>query len=139
MNESMYRQIIMDHYKNPMNKKEEELEGYESKEALNPSCGDKVTIYVLEENGIIKDIKWDGSGCSICCASSSVMTQELKGLTKEELIDKVIKFEKMVHDGEIDDVFEDAQAFSGVSKFPMRFKCAFISWDQASKIIKGES
>ena len=138
MNESMYRQIIMDHYKNPVNKTEIALEGYVEKEALNPSCGDRVTIYLLIEDDIVKDIKWNGSGCSICCASSSVMTQELKGLPIQEAIKKVELFEKMIHDGEINEVFEDAQAFSGVSKFPMRFKCAFISWDQASQIIKGE-
>ena len=136
MDESMFRQVIMDHYNYPQNKVAEELDGYIKLEGINPSCGDQLTIFMQVENGKIKDIKFLGSGCSICCASASVMTQEINEMIIEEAIIKIDAFKNMVTNKEGAEQFEDAQAFLGVYKFPARFKCAFLSWDTARKILE---
>ncbi len=137
MDENMYRQIILEHFKYPKNKIINQLEGYESLEGLNPSCGDKVTIFVKIENDIVIDIKFSGSGCSICCASASIMTEELLNLKTVKVIEKVDMFSLMVTKKENIEAFEEAQAFLGISSFPARFKCAFLSWDTMKKIIEG--
>ena len=89
MDESMFRQVIMDHYNYPQNKVEEEVDGYLRLEGINPSCGDQLTIFLKIENSKIEDIKFLGSGCSICCASASVMTQEIQSLIISEAIEKI--------------------------------------------------
>ncbi len=138
ISQDLYRQVIMDHYKNPFNKVESDVEGYLTREALNPSCGDHITVYVDYDGERIKDIKFKGTGCSICCASASVMTNELMGLTKEEIIYKVEKFNEIIHNADESslDLFEDAQAFVGIKSFPARFKCAYLSWDTLKKLIE---
>ncbi len=137
MDESMYRQIILEHFKYPKNKVPAPIEGYETLEGFNPSCGDKVTIFVKVENNKISDIKFSGSGCSICCASASIMTEELVNLEVEKAIKKIDMFRLMVTKKENIENFEEAQAFVGVFAFPARFKCAFLSWDTLKKIIQG--
>lgn len=137
--DDLQRQIIMDHYKHPQNRVEELPYGYTQKRGLNPSCGDDVTIYLLLEDEIIKDLKFNGDGCSICCASASIMTNEFIGLSLTELEAKFQNFTQMVSGHEFDEMlFEDAICFNGIKDYPARFKCAVISWDTAFKLVKGE-
>ncbi len=138
ISQELYRQVIMDHYKNPYNKVETDIEGYEAREALNPSCGDHITVFVKYDGDNAVDIKFKGTGCSICCASASVMTNELTGLSKAEIIEKVNNFNKIIKDADesVLDGFEDAQAFIGIKDFPARFKCAYLSWDTIRKLIE---
>ncbi len=138
ISQELYRQVIMDHYKNPFNKVEGDVDGYLKREALNPSCGDHITVYVDYDGQRINDIKFQGTGCSICCASASVMTNELNGLTKEQIIEKVEKFNQIIHNADESslEMFEDAQAFVGIKSFPARFKCAYLSWDTLRKLIE---
>lgn len=138
ISQELYRQVIMDHYKNPFNKVEVDVDGYLKREALNPSCGDHITVYVDYDGEKINDIKFQGTGCSICCASASVMTNELMGLTKPEIIEKVEKFNEIIHNADESSLsmFEDAQAFVGIKSFPARFKCAYLSWDTLRKLIE---
>ncbi len=138
ISQELYRQVIMDHYKNPFNKVDSDVDGYLKREALNPSCGDHITVYVDYDGERINDIKFQGTGCSICCASASVMTNELNGLTKAEIIDKVEKFNQIIHNADESSLqmFEDAQAFVGIKSFPARFKCAYLSWDTLRKLIE---
>ena len=82
--EDLYRDIIMEHYKNPRNKGLLNDEKYKKVNLLNPSCGDDVTIQVLVENDVIKDVRHDGHGCSICCSSASVMSETLVNKTTKE-------------------------------------------------------
>lgn len=139
MSEDMFRQVIMDHYKYPNNKVVESPgNDYISLEGINPSCGDQVIIYVKIINNKIDDIKFQGTGCSICCASSSVMTNELVDINLDEAHNKVLMFKEMVKDKKHAQEFEDAQAFLGVSSFPARFKCAFLGWETLDKIIRGD-
>ncbi|WOO87110.1 SUF system NifU family Fe-S cluster assembly protein [Mollicutes bacterium LVI A0039] len=138
--DDLQRQIIMDHYKHPQNKAEETPAGYVSKRGLNPSCGDDVTIFLLLEDGVVTDLKWNGDGCSICCASASIMTNEFVGQTIEQLDEKYENFKQMVSGHEYDvDAFEDAVCFNGIKDYPARFKCAIISWDTAYQLVKGDS
>lgn len=139
MNNDFNRQVIMEHSSSPRNKIAEPIDGYKKKEALNPSCGDHITIYLKEEDGIITDLKFEGNGCNICCASASVLSIELVQLNEMDAKVKIEKFRELIKDGVIDEeIFEDAQAFVGIKDFPGRYKCAAISWDTAYKILEGE-
>lgn len=135
-NQELYKQIIMDHYNNPKNKVDKAPEGYEILKGINPSCGDELEIYLKMNGDIIEDIKYNGSGCSICCASSSIITLELKNKTKEEVQEKINNFNNMLKGEKFkEQLFEDAIAFLGISNFPARFKCAFLSWKTVEDII----
>ncbi len=139
ISQELYRQVIMDHYKNPNNKVENDLgDEYLVREALNPSCGDQITIFLKYDGDLVTDIKFKGTGCSICCSSASVMTNELIGLNKEEIIEKVNKFNRIIKDADesVLEGFEDAQAFIGIKDFPARFKCAYLSWDTICKLVE---
>lgn len=137
--DDLQRQIIMDHYKHPQNKIEQAPEGYTEKRGLNPSCGDDVTIYLLLEGDVVKDLKFKGDGCSICCSSASIMTNEFIGLTISEVEAKFDNFSQMVSGHEyVEELFEDAICFNGIKDYPARFKCAIISWDTAYKLVRGE-
>lgn len=127
---SLYRQVIMDHYKNPRNKGIPKDESYHKVHLRNPSCGDDVTVSIKTENNIIKDIMQSGEGCSICCSSASVMSEVLIDQNIEEAIKITKNFYEIVkgepHDQTLD--MGDAIVYAGVSNFPARIKCATISW-----------
>jgi len=126
----LYREIIMDHYKNPRNIGLLEDDHYQSNRIKNPSCGDDVTIQVLVENNIVKDVKQKATGCSISVASASVLTEIVIGKTVEEAKIIVDTFLKMITNQEFDESIdlEEAAVFSGVKQFPARIKCASIAW-----------
>lgn len=138
----LYQQVILDHNKSPRNFRKIEnptvaLEGY------NPLCGDNVTIYLeLDDNKIIKDISFQGSGCAISKASASLMTSMLKGKSVDEA--KVL-FEKFHHlvtakiDEEIDlQELGKLAVFSGVREFPARVKCASLPWHTMINALEGK-
>lgn len=131
--ETLYRQLIMDHYKNPRNKglKEE----YETVHIKNPSCGDDISVQAYVENGVIKDVRHDGHGCSISMSSASVMSQLLKGKTVEEALGLIQDYYKMLKGEEPNEDLEDALAYQGVAKFPARYKCATIAWNAIEEAI----
>lgn len=135
--ENLYRQVIMDHYKNPRNKG---LKGYKNIHYKNPSCGDDITIEAKIEDGVLKEVNHQGMGCSICCSSASVLTELVKGKTVEETQEIINKYFKMLVGEEIEneEVLEDALVYQGVSKFPARIKCATIAWKALEQLIKGE-
>ena len=128
--EVLYRQVIMDHYKNPRNKGLLSDPSYKSVRIKNPACGDDITIQSKIENGVIKDIRHDGTGCSICCSSASVMSETLIGKPKEEAKIITNTYLNMLTNKDYDKSveLEDAIAYQGVNKFPARIKCASIAW-----------
>lgn len=139
----LYRQIIMDHYKYPKNK------GLNpNKESIivhlnNPSCGDEISVQINLKNDIITDIRHSGTGCSICCASASVMSSTLKNLDKKTSIETIRDFYGMIRgDRKISELLNyESLAFKGVTNFPARIKCATLSWKAIEKGInshKGE-
>jgi len=125
----LYQQVILDHYKKPRNKGAVESAVFR-KHLHNPTCGDDVEVQVsLGADGRIDDVKWNGRGCSISMASASMMSVAMKGKTLAEARELMQNFFSMMkgeagsykHLGEI-------QALSGVSKFPVRIKCATLAW-----------
>ena len=128
--ETLYRQVIMDHYKNPRNKG---LVGWPSAHIKNPSCGDDIT------DGVVRKIHHQGTGCSICCSSASVLSETLEGKTVEEALDLINEFFEMVKGKEDpNEDLEEALVYQGVAKFPARIKCATISWKALEKLLNGE-
>ncbi len=127
----LYQQVILDHNKSPrnfrkMNNASSKAEGY------NPLCGDHIDVYVLVEDGIVKDISFNGEGCAISKASASVMTSMLKGKTKEETEKLFNKFHDLVtgklgDNPDVEDLGKLA-VFAGVQEFPIRVKCASLAW-----------
>jgi SUF system NifU family Fe-S assembly protein len=128
--ENLYRQVIMDHYKNPRNKGLIDDKEYKTVHIKNPSCGDDITIQSKIEDGNVVDVRHEGTGCSICCSSASVMSEVLIGKTKEEALTITENYLNMLtnknYDEEVE--LEDAVVYSGVRKFPARVKCASIAW-----------
>jgi SUF system NifU family Fe-S assembly protein len=128
--QNLYRQVIMDHYKNPRNKGLVDDAGYKSVHIKNPSCGDDITVQSKIEDGIVKDVRHEGTGCSICCSSASVMSDIMKNKTVEEAVLISDNFTKMLsnqpYDEQVD--LDEAIVYEGVRQFPARVKCASLAW-----------
>lgn len=137
----LYRQVIMDHYKSPRNKGLKNEDGYVNLRLKNPSCGDDVTIQAKIENNIITSIRHEGSGCSICCSSASVMSEVLKGKTVEEAKAIINDYYNLIKGEEVsdEDALDEAIAYRGVANFPARVKCATLSWRALGAILEGQT
>ncbi|MDQ0380858.1 Fe-S cluster assembly sulfur transfer protein SufU [Amycolatopsis thermophila] len=129
--ESMYQEIILDHYKNPHGHGLREPFDAESFQ-VNPTCGDEITLRLKVEGDKVADVSYEGQGCSISQASASVLTDLVTGHTVSEALSTMDSFVEMMQSrGQIEpdeDVLEDAVAFAGVSKYPARVKCALLGW-----------
>jgi nitrogen fixation NifU-like protein len=129
--ESMYQEIILDHYRNPHHKGLREPFDAEVHH-VNPVCGDEITLRVSLKNGEVADVSYESLGCSISQASASVLTDLVIGKPVDEAMNVGAAFLELMQSrggGEPDeDVLEDAVAFAGVSKYPARIKCALLSW-----------
>ena len=129
--DSLYQEVILDHYRNPHHKGLSTSSDIQVKHN-NPSCGDEVTLNLNMSDGLVKDISWDGVGCSISMASVSVMSDLLIGKSIDEANEILNNFtELMQSKGQSSGdemVLDDAVAFAGVSKFPARIKCALLGW-----------
>ncbi|MDR2828644.1 MAG: SUF system NifU family Fe-S cluster assembly protein [Acholeplasmatales bacterium] len=131
----MYKQVIMDHYKNPRNKGVLNDSSYLTINLNNPSCGDEVIIQIKVIDGVIKDVRQGGHGCSICCSSASVASETLVNKTLNEALEIITQFYELVKGLKYnEELLEgDAIAFSGVANFPARIKCATLSWKAVEK------
>lgn len=138
--ENLYRQIIMEHYKSPKNKGLIDSNEYFTVNLVNPSCGDDVTVQVLVVDNVVKDIRHLGVGCSICCSSASIMSETLKGLKVNKALDTIDAFNNLLMNKEYNESLleGDAIAYSGVSKFPARIRCANLAWYAAKEGILKE-
>jgi len=129
--ESMYQEIILDHYRNPHHKGLRDPYDAEVHH-VNPTCGDEVTLRVHVTDGVVTDVSYDGQGCSISQASTSVMTDLVIGKQVDEALRTSEAFlELMQSRGKLEpdeDVLEDGIAFAGVSRYPARVKCALLGW-----------
>jgi nitrogen fixation NifU-like protein len=129
--ESMYQEIILDHYQNPHGRGLREPFDAESFQ-INPTCGDEVTLRVKLDDDKVADISYEGQGCSISQASTSVLTDLVVGHTLDEAFTTLDAFvELMQGRGKVEpdeDVLEDGIAFAGVAKYPARVKCALLGW-----------
>jgi nitrogen fixation NifU-like protein len=142
--EDLYREIILDHYRNPRNRGELDTPPAHRTEGFNPLCGDEVVVYVdVDDDGLITDIRIGGQGCSISQSSASMMSAAVKGKAIDEARELTRAFKAMmsIHEnelgGEADEPVElpegvslgDLEALRGVVKFPVRIKCATLSWN----------
>jgi len=129
--DALYQEIILDHYKNPLNKGLREP--FEAEvHHVNPTCGDEVTLRVHLDGRTVSDVSYDAVGCSISQASASVMTDLVIGKSVEEALAVHEEFLTLMQGkGQVqpdEETLEDAVAFAGVAKFPARVKCALLSW-----------
>jgi nitrogen fixation NifU-like protein len=142
--DDLYREIILDHYRSPRNRGELESPPAHRVEGFNPLCGDEVVISLLVEDGKLADLKIDGSGCSISQSSASLMSSAVKGKSVDEVHQLIHTFKGMmsIHeahlgsdgDNEEPDLIDlnelgELAALQGVVKFPVRIKCATLSWN----------
>jgi nitrogen fixation protein NifU and related proteins len=129
--DSMYQEIILDHYKHPHHKGLREP--FEAEvHHLNPTCGDEITLRVHLDGGTVADVSYDSEGCSISQASASVLTDLVIGKSLAEATAAYDEFVRLMQSkGQLEpdeDVLEDGIAFAGVSKYPARVKCALLAW-----------
>jgi nitrogen fixation NifU-like protein len=144
--EDLYREIILDHYRSPRNRGNLPTPPAHRVEGFNPLCGDEVVLYVdIDDSGRVTDIKVDGQGCSISQSSASMMTAAVKGRTEAETRELIRAFKAMmsIHERGLDGDGVDGgpvapdpsvdmgelEALRGVVKFPVRIKCATLSWN----------
>ncbi|WP_033542651.1 Fe-S cluster assembly sulfur transfer protein SufU [Planococcus sp. CAU13] len=132
--DQLYRSVIMDHYKTPRNKGTIENDSINI-EMNNPTCGDRIHLTLQVVDGIVKDAKFDGEGCSISMASASMMTQAVKGKDVDTALGLSKTFSDMMLGKDYDDSLDlgDIEALQGVSQFPARIKCATLAWKAMEK------
>jgi len=127
----LYQQVILDHNKKPRNFRKPETANH-SAEGYNPLCGDQLTVYLNLEDDTVKDVAFEGSGCAISKAAASMMTQAVKGKSKEQAEHLFQEFHSMVT-GELNEEIDEnslgnLKIFAGVREFPVRVKCATLPW-----------
>lgn len=138
---SLYQQLILEHYKKPRNKGEL-TDPTAEVHMRNPTCGDEVKLHLRIEDGTVVDVGFTGQGCSISQASVSMMTQKLRGSSIEDAIALARQFTRMMHgDAEAarDRGLGDLRSLQGVSKFPVRIKCALLGFDALQEALKSEA
>jgi nitrogen fixation protein NifU and related proteins len=125
---TLYRDVIVDHSRHPRNFRT--LEVGRKADGFNPLCGDRLTVYVQIDNGVIKDVSFEGLGCAIAIASASLMTESVRGRTVAEADALFARVEQMIAaspDATVDEL-GDLSALVGVRRFPVRMKCATLPW-----------
>jgi nitrogen fixation NifU-like protein len=148
--EDLYREIILDHYRSPRNRGELPSPPAARVEGFNPLCGDEIVVYVDLQDGVVQDIRIGGQGCSISQSSASMMSAAVKGKTLEEVeaLTRAFKGMMSIHEQTLDgedtgtpievdpDVkLGDLEALRGVVKFPVRIKCATLSWNTLAQAL----
>ena len=135
----LYQEVILDHNRRPHNFRV--IEGATRQEGYNPLCGDRLTLYVAMDGGVIKDVAFQGSGCAISKASASLMTDALKGKTANEARALFDQFHAMItsdHDGPTADLGK-LSVLAGVREFPTRIKCASLAWHTMKAAVAHDS
>lgn len=126
----LYQEVIIDHAKQPRNYGVL-AEANHKKEGFNPLCGDKLSLYLLEHDGKIEQIQFEGSGCAISMASASLMTEAMKGKDRAEIEVIFNDFHQLVtkgHDADLENKLGKLAVLAGVAEFPARVKCASLAW-----------
>ena len=128
--EELYKEVILDHYRTPRNKGR--LDPHDVLlERNNPLCGDEIELFLKFEGGQLQAISFDGKGCSISLASTSMMTEKVQGLSVEQARDVTESIKRMMageEDGDAD-ALGDLVSLKGVVKYPVRIKCALLGWN----------
>lgn len=137
----LYQEVILDHGKRPRNFRYPEGANRES-EGYNPLCGDKITLKAVVEDGIVRDVGFQGEGCAISQAAASTMTEAIKGKSVEDIEALFGSYHALVtgsEDGDPDlDLLGKLAVFAGVAEFPMRVKCATLAWHTLHEALDGD-
>lgn len=146
--EDLYREIILDHYRNPRNRGELPTPPAHAETGFNPLCGDEITVYLQVEGDTVTDVRLAGQGCSISQSSASMMSTAVKGRPVAEARAVIRTFKSMmsVHEARLDGAGEDGagdaevplgdlEALQGVVKFPVRIKCATLAWNTLTQAL----
>jgi len=147
--EDLYREIILDHYRNPRNRGELPTPPAHKVEGFNPLCGDEIVVYLDVDDGKVTDLRIGGQGCSISQSSASMMSAAVKGKTVPEARATIRAFKGMmsIHEQRLDGAdgeepasepeinLGDLEALQGVVKFPVRIKCATLSWNTLAQAL----
>jgi nitrogen fixation NifU-like protein len=146
--EDLYREIILDHYRNPRNRGELPTPPAYKVEGFNPLCGDEIVVYLDVSDGRVTDLRIGGQGCSISQSSASMMSAAVKGKTVPEARATIRAFKGMmsIHEQRLDGAdgeevpepeinLGDLEALQGVVKFPVRIKCATLSWNTLAQAL----
>ena len=135
----LYQEILLEHNSKPRNFRKLD-EASQSAEGFNPLCGDRITLYLKVEDGVIADVGFQGSGCAISRASASMMTQSLKGQSVSRVGDIFGAFHQMMTEpgAELDyDTLGDLESLAGVIEYPTRIKCAILAWHTMRAALDG--
>jgi nitrogen fixation protein NifU and related proteins len=136
--DDIYKEVILDHYKSPRNKRE--LAGAElTCTRNNPLCGDEITVFAHVEDGKIREVTFQGAGCSISQSSASMMTEAVNDATVDDALELASDFRGMMA-GDVEPTeerFGDLMALKGVVKYPIRIKCAVLAWDVLQEALDG--
>lgn len=139
LSDELYKEVILDHYEHPRNYYVLANSTIHER-GVNPLCGDEFELYIAFEGDVIKEASFQGKGCSISQASGSMMTELIQGKTKTEAFALIEKFKGMILEDktpEYSDDEADLEALNGVKKYPVRVKCAVLSWNTLDKALKG--
>ncbi len=133
----LYGEILLDHYRLPRNKGKLADETH-SADGVNPLCGDELTLHLKLENGVITDIAFEGKGCAISMASASMLTEDLKGRSVDEVKQRVQQFRLFIREGKEPEgePLEDILSLAGVAQLPVRVKCATLPWTTMEEALK---
>jgi len=139
----LYQDLILDHTKRPRNFGQMENANCRA-DGYNPLCGDKLTVFLDVDNGVVRDVRFQGSGCAISTASASMMTESIKGKTRAEVEALFEKFHHMLTgpqsvELEASDELGKLVVFSGVKEFPVRVKCATLAWHTLNAALKHQT
>ena len=136
--DDIYKEVILDHYKNPRNKRE--LPGAELQcHANNPLCGDEITVFAHVEGDSVAEVTFQGAGCSISQSSASMMTEAVTGVSVDDVRALTGEFRGMMA-GEVEpdeESFGELVALKGVVQYPIRIKCAVLAWDVLQDALDG--
>jgi nitrogen fixation protein NifU and related proteins len=124
--DDLYQEVILDHNRKPRNF--HALDAGRKAEGFNPLCGDRLTVYLRVDDGVITDVGFQGSGCAISKASASLMTESIKGKSVDDATRMLERFQKMVTSSDPVDGLGKLKALAGVRQFPVRVKCATLAW-----------
>jgi nitrogen fixation NifU-like protein len=137
--DELYKEVILDHYKSPRNKRELLGASYRCSRN-NPLCGDEIEVAVTVEDGVVTDATFQGAGCSILQSSASMMTEAITGTRVDDALALASAFRGMMA-GEVEpdeETFGDLVALKGVVKYPIRIKCAVLAWDVLQEALQGD-
>lgn len=134
----LYQEMIFDHYRQPRNYGQLENANHKA-EGYNPLCGDKVSLTLTLKDGVIHDLKFEGSGCAISTASASLMTEALKGKTAEEALTMFEDFKALVTGASVAKDMGKLTVLAGVQAFPQRVKCATLAWHTLQAALKSST